>query len=506
VDAAVATALATTVVLPASCGIGGDLFAIVAEQGKPGKPTSFIGSGIASRTVGVDYMREHGEVREDGSRIMQRYGPLAPAVPGLIDAVYSLLDRFGTKSFGELASDAINYAEGFPISALLALHIANRAEVLSRYEPSAAIYLPGGKPPAPGEVFRQTNLAKSLRQIAEGGPDVFYRGDIAKRIGDYLASVGGVLTADDFADQETYVGDPISTTYRGHTVWETGLPTQGMILLEALNIIEGTSGIQPDSAAGVHLLAEAMKLAFADRLAYAGDPKFVPDQTEPLISKAFAANRREAIDLDKASTTVPAGKLKPGDTTYLCTMDGDGMMVSLILSVSAAFGSCVVGGDTGIVLNNRAGDCFSLDDASPNVYAPGKKTMHTLNCYLISDTDGTPVLVGGTPGGDSQPQWNLQVISGLIDAGLDVQAAVEMPRWTVYPGTYPADHPNPYDLRIENRFGPEILGELAAKGHTIVEGGSWTQGGSHHLIVRDPESGAIAGGADPRSEGVVIGF
>lgn len=509
VDAAVATALACSVVLPAACGIGGDLFAIVADarEGASAKPIAFVGSGIAPRHTTIDFMREHGE---DGGRVMAQQGPLSPSVPGLVDAVFAMLDRHGTRSFGELAADAIDYAaNGFPISVPGATSIANNARLLARFPASAAVFLPGGRPPAPGSIFCQRDLAKSIRLIAEGGRDVFYRGELAKRIGDYLTANGGVLAAGDFADHETIIGPPLATTYRGHTVYETGLPTQGFLLLEALNIVEhdDLARLGVDCAGGVHQLAEAMKLAFADRLRYTGDPRFVDTPLATLISKPWATRRHAAIDPDRAAGEVTAGDLGAGDTTYLCTIDGDGLMVSLILSVSAGFGSGVVAGDTGILLNNRAGHCFSLVEGHPNVFAPGKKTMHTLNCYLIAAPDGTPILVGGTPGGDSQPQWNLQTVCALVDAKLDVQATAEMPRWSVWPGTYPieVDH-RPFELHIEDRFGSAVLADLTGRGHRVVAGGPWTQGGAVQLIARDPETGALAGGSDPRGEGMAIGF
>jgi gamma-glutamyltranspeptidase len=508
VDAAVATALACSVVLPAACGIGGDLFAIVtnARDGASAKPVAFVGSGIAPRNTTIDFMREHGD---DGGRLMPQQGPLSPSVPGLVDAVFAMLERFGTRSFGELAADAIDYAgNGFPISVPGVTAIANNAALLSRYPTSAKVFLPGGRPPVPGSLFRQRDLAASLRLIAEGGPDVFYRGELAKRIGAGVTAAGGVLAADDFVDHETIVGPPLASTYRGYTVYETGLPTQGFLLLETLNIVEhdDIAKLGIDRAAGVHQLVEAMKLAFADRLRYTGDPRFVDNPLATLISKPWATRRHAAIDPDRAADEVAAGDLRAGDTTSLVAVDGDGLMVSLILSVSAGFGSGVIAGDTGILLNNRAGNCFSLDEGHPNIFAPGKKTMHTLNCYLIAAADGTPVLVGGTPGGDSQPQWNLQTICALIDAGLDAQAAVEIPRWTVWPGTYPIDVGHPFELRIEDRFGDDVLSELAARGHRVIPGGAWTQGGAVQLIARDPESGALAGGSDPRGEGMALGL
>jgi gamma-glutamyltranspeptidase/glutathione hydrolase len=509
VDAAIAAALVDSVVLPQSCGIGGDLFAIVhrpATNGGNGDLLAFMGSGIGPRNTTIDFMREHGEL---GGRVMAQTGPLSPAVPGMVDGLFALLDRFGTKPFAELAEPAIGYAGGgYPLTPRGARAIATHQSMLSKYPSSAAVFLPGGNAPAPGTILKQTDLARTIEQIAAGGPDAFYKGDIAKRIGAFLTANGGVLSADDFADHETDVAPPLASTYRDYTVYETRLPTQGFVVLEALNILENAdlAATGVGSAAGIHLMAEALKLAFADRLANAGDPRERDWPVDSMISKPHARWRFEQIDPREAAVEVDSGVLAAGDTTYLCAADGDGLMISLIFSVSGGFGSGVVAGDTGVILNNRAGHCFSLEDGHPNIFAPGKKTMHTLNCYLIADPDGQPVLVGGTPGGDSQPQWNVQTITGLIDAGLDVQAAIEQPRWMVWPATYPIDVGNPFELQIESRAGAETIKELAALGHKIVNLGPWGAGSSVQVISRDPETGVLAGGSDPHSEGQAIGL
>jgi gamma-glutamyltranspeptidase/glutathione hydrolase len=279
-----------------------------------------------------------------------------------------------------------------------------------------------------------------------------------------------------------------------------------MILLESLNIIEQAHFTDPLAADTIHLQVEAKKLAYADRLGHAADPAFHDTPMERLLSKAWAAQRFSAIDPARAATQVPAGVHEGGDTTYLCVVDRHGMMVSLIQSVSSAFGSCVVGGDTGVVLNNRVGRGFSLVEGHPNIYAPGKKTMHTLNCYLIADPEGRPVLVGGTPGGDGQPQWNMQAISGMIDGGLDVQAAIELPRWTSLPGTDPMSVDAPFELRVESRIPDEVIADLESRGHVVSRVGPWGAGGAAQIIARDPDTGVLIGGTDSRVEGVVLGF
>ncbi|MGD9712106.1 MAG: gamma-glutamyltransferase family protein, partial [Thermomicrobiales bacterium] len=483
---------------------GGDLLAIVSKPGDD--PVTVLSSGIAPRNASLEFMREHGD---DGGRLMARQGPLSPAVPGFPAGVGELHRLYATRAMEDLASMAVGYAaDGFPVTSTLARQLAASEVLLSRYPASKATLLPNGRHPQVGELLRQPDLARSIHAIATQGDAVFYNGHLGEQITDALQALGGKLEASDFADHEATVVAPIKTTYRDYTIYETGYPTPGLVLLEALNIIEADdiASIGIDSAQGIHQQVEALKLAFADRVKYGGDPSFVDFPIETLIGKPWAAQRRTSIDPLKAATDVPGGTMSESDTTYLCAIDREGMMVSMIISVSAVFGSGVIAGESGIMLNNRAGDCFSLEDGHPNQYAPGKKTMHTLNCYMIGDRSGTPFLVGGTPGGDSQPQWNLQTITGLLDMQLDAQAAVETPRWTVYPATYPLDMGHPYELRIEAQAGEEAIEGLRERGHSVVVQEPWAQFGSVQVISRDPESGVLCGGSDPRAEGLAAGI
>ena len=507
VEAAVAAALSAAVVMPEMCGIGGDLFAIVQRPGEA--PLSFLGSGRSPMSASLEQMRAHGDRTANGVRMPLR-GPLAMGVPGLAGAVQTMLERYGAGlSPADLARDAIGHAEnGFALTPFGAAAI-QMCEGFLRDDPAAAaIYLKDGKAPPPGHVLRQSDLAHTLRGLVADGLESFYEGPLAQRIGAAITGRGGALSAEDLAAHTTPAEPPISTVYRGVTVHQTGLPTQGLILLEALNIIAQApaEALARGDAASVHLQAEALKRAYTDRLAYARDPAFGETPMAALLSQDWAARRFAAIDPTHASDEVSPGPLSDGDTTYLCVVDGDGLMVSLILSVSSAFGSGVVAGDTGVLLNNRVGRGFSLEDGHPNLFAPGKRTIHTLNCYLLSDASGTPIAVGGTPGGDGQPQWNLQTLTALIDAGLDVQAAVEAPRWTVWPGTDPHDLPAPYELRVETRLSEGVLTGLEAMGHRLTRTGGWGGSGAAQLIVRDPETGVMAGGSDPRVEGMALGY
>jgi len=505
VDAVVAAGLAAAVVMPEMCGLGGDLFAIV-HSGRAGDaPVAFLGGGAAPMGASLAMVRAAAAQGPDGTPRMPYRGPLSMGVPGMVDGYGALIERFGRLGFAAATERAIALAdEGAPISSLAYVALRVFGDALSAR--GQGIYMPGGVAPRPGSLVRQADLAATLRTLAKEGPRAFYEGGLARRIADGLQAEGAAMDEADLAAHRTVVEAPIATTYGGHTVHQTGLPSQGLILLEALNIVEAGGLAALDGADATHLMIEALKCAFADRIAHAGDPRKVPDATPTLISKRWAKDRLADIDPARAALEYRALELAPGDTTYICAADGDGMMVSLIQSVSSAFGSGLVAGDTGVLMNNRAGRGFSLEDDSPNLYAPGKRTVSTLNCYMITDAHGAPVVAAGTPGGDGQPQWNLQVIHGLIDGGLDAQLAVEQPRWSLWPGTDPHNRPNPFHIFAEDRMGAALLAALEAKGHVFQSRGPWGAEGAAQVIARDPQTGALVGGSDPRVEGMAIGL
>lgn len=500
VDAAVSAALVASVVMPDMCGLGGDLFAIVHDPRKP-RPLAYLGSGIAPR--GLTY--EMAKAASPGGYLMPEQGPLSIGVPGMVRGYRDLLNHHGSKSFDELVQPALGYADnGHPFGKGEADHLAPAAALISQFPPSRSVFLPDGRPVGAGELVRQCDLARTFRRLIAAGLDDFYEGDVAARIAAGIQESGGVLSANDLAQHQTEIVAPISVEYRGYRINQTGLPTQGLIHLEGLRIVDqflerGAFWTEP----WLHGQIEAIKLAFADRLGYAQDPRTGDTPVSALLSEAWAKQRAAQIQ-DQASTTVSAGAFQDGDTTYMCTADASGMMVSLIQSVSNSFGSGVIAGDTGVEMNNRVGRGFTLDPNHPNIYAPGKRTMHTLNCFSIEQLDGTPVLVGGTPGGDGQPQWNLAMVTALIDGDLDVQQTVEMPRWNVWPGTDPTGTGNPFELRLEREFGPELYEKLAARGHVIKTVTGWH--GAAQLIARDPDTGILMGGSDPRVEGQAIGI
>jgi len=520
VDATIAAALVLNVVMPMMCGLGGDVFAIMHEAAT-GRTFGVNGSGIAP----------HGATREwfaaRGHKKMPLSGMLSVAVPGAVRAYFDMLERWGTMSFAELAKAAIGYADGgFVLSPALAAPFASSAARLRSYPTSATVFLPGGAPPRAGDILRQPDLARSLRLIAAGGADVMYAGELAERILDYAGRHGGLWRGDEWACHQTDIyTPPLSVTYRDrYEVFETSPPSQGLIVLEELNLAEGfefgryregpavpgPGAAAPDAAAPqadaatVHLLVECKKLAFADRNRYAGDPRFVDFPVETLLSKEFAARRRLDVDPARAAGRVFGGGLGPGDTTSHVCVDAQGNAVSFIHSLSLAFGCGEVAGDTGILLNNRAGRGFSLEPGHPNCIAPGKKTMHTLNTYFVK-RDGAPYLVGNTPGGDGQPQWNLQVLINLLDLGMSVAEAVAAPRWHSSPGTDPATIDGPVELIVESRMARSVRDRLSASGHVVRVTGAWQGGGDAQAIRIHPETGVHEGASDPRGDGVAIG-
>jgi gamma-glutamyltranspeptidase/glutathione hydrolase len=498
-DAAITVAAVEAVTVPPMCGIGGDVFAIL-YHAPSGRLVGINGSGGAPSGATPEFFRSRGYTK------MPLEGPLSISVPGEVDAWETIHREFCTWPFKRLLDPAIGYAEeGFPVLPKLSPYFATSADKLARYPSSASVFLKEGRPLKAGDVLVIPGLAESLRRIAEGGAEEFYRGDLARAMVKAIREAGGLFTYEDFASHRTEVYEPISTTYRGYTVYQTRPPSQGLLLLEMLNILEGfdLASLGHNTAETIHLMVEAKKLAFADRNRYAGDPSFVGMPLEELISKEWAARRRSLIDPGRASAEVPAGVLAEadGDTSYFCIVDREGNAVSFIHSLSNAFGSgFFVAGETGILLNNRAGRGFSLEEGHPNLIAPGKRTMHTLNCYMVFK-DGRPWLVGGTPGGDFQPQGNAQIITDLIDFGLEPQEAVEAPRWWSFPGTDPDTIESPFEVRVEPGMPEETLQGLRAKGHRVV---TYSEGISHgvvQLIMFDHERGIKIGASDPRGDG-----
>jgi gamma-glutamyltranspeptidase/glutathione hydrolase len=489
VDAALAASLALSVVTPETSGPGGDIFVLVYMK-KTGRVEALNASGPAPKKASIEYYREHGHAR------IPTEGPLSMAVPGAVDGWTELHRRYGSVEFERLARDAVSYArDGFPVSARLAKSIEETAgpDIDRNYRGNMDGVAPGG-------ILVQKELAETIETIAKKGRDGFYGGALGERLCAALKSAGAILMKEDLQGEFAEWLDPLSTTYRGVTVYEQPPVTQGFMVLEMLNLIEGYSFDRMSAADAIHVMVEAKKLAFEDRINHLDDPRFGDPQIARLISKPYAETRRRLISDRSRPITRPAAP--GGDTTYLCAADRDGNVVSLIQSIFAVFGSGVVAGDTGVVMNNRLCS-FGLDPAKANSLKPGKRPAHTLNSYMLF-RGGDFYGVGGTPGSDDQPQSNLQILHHLLDEESDPQSAIEAPRWSHMPGTPPRDR-LPEELRMEEGFPADVRKGLEAKGHKIIVVDRWSFGASQ-MILRDAANGSFFGAADPRRDGYAIGW
>jgi gamma-glutamyltranspeptidase/glutathione hydrolase len=492
VDAALAASAVLAVVRPAWCGVGGDGFGLLylPHEGV----IALNGSGAAPLAVGPEVFPE-GRV--------PRFGARAVAVPGLVDA-WALASSYASHSLADLLAPAIAYArQGFPIDRDLGYAIDTVAPELPQWPGLARLLAPDGQLLRPGQVLRQPELAETLELIARQGRAAFYEGPIGQAIVTALARRGGLLTAADLARHTTAWQPPLTTDYRGHTVYEQPLVSQGCILLAMLNILAGfdvrTLGL--GSAALIDLLVRCKQAAFADAARYLGDPAAVEVPLAWLLSAERAATWRALITARAALPTLPmaAGST---DTDCLVTADEDGRMVCWIQSLFNLFGAREVADETGIILNDRLAN-LSLDPAGPNALRPGYKPLHTLNTFLVC-RDGQPVLAGATPGGQGQVQTNLQLLVAVLDFGLDVQAAVDAPRW-VSGSRVPGDE----TLYLEPRFPPALVDELRALGHqvAVVDGKENSERfGSATLIGVDRLHGVYSGGADPRRQAHALGW
>ncbi len=488
VDAAIATAATLNVVEPMMCGIGGDLFALV-YWAETDELSALNATGRAGSLASAD------KLRADGLESMPGAGILTVTVPGALDGWAQLVSRFGTRELGELLQPAIRYAEeGFPVSEIIATDWQSAEAKLSRDPGATSNYLVDGKAPRPGQVFRSPDLARTFRAIAEQGPEVFYQGEIAAEMTDFIQKEGGLITRQDFADHHSDWVEPISTIYRGVTVYELPPNSQGFVALEMLNILEDydIKSLGHNSADTLHLMIEAKKLAFADRDAYLADPEKAQVPIGTLISKEYAAGRRKLIDPQRAARSVPPGLEDHTETVYLTVVDKDRNAVSLIYSIFGTFGSGLVVPGTGITLQNR-GAGFSLQPGHPNEIAPGKRALHT-NMPAMAFRNGKPWLSFGVMGGSMQPQGHVQVLSNLIDFGMSVQEAGEASRFRHFSN----------GVGIESGVDIDVLNGLIEKGQRpMTRTGAY---GGYQAILIDPETGVLMGGSDPRKDGCAIGY
>ncbi|HEV8341609.1 MAG TPA: gamma-glutamyltransferase [Candidatus Binatia bacterium] len=491
VDAALATAFTVAMVKPDTCGPGGDLFALVYMK-KQGRVEALNASGPAPAKATIEMFRKKRLNR------IPTHGPLSIAVPGAVDGWLELHGKYGTFELERLVQDAVAYGrEGFPLTPFLAARI----EELSSTYPSIRqnFHKPLGDL-NPGKRVILSELADTLEQIAKDGRDGFYLGEIGKRICAAVQAKGGVLNEEDLQGKYAEWLEPLTTSYKDYLLFEQPPVSQGFIVLEMLNILEGFALQKMERSEAIHLMVEAKKLAFEDRIKHLDDPRFGDPEVSRLISKAHGKRRRSLI-MTRPRVGLRAAAGGGGETTYLCVADGEGNVVSLIQSIFAGFGSRVIAGDTGVIMNNRLCS-FVLDPRKANALKPGKRPAHTLNSYMVF-CDDQFFGVGGSPGADDQPQTNLQVLHNLLDRQMDPQSAVEAPRWSHSPGT-PPRHRLPELLSMEAGFSPDIIRRLERKGHRVKTVGPWSFG-SAKVILRDPVTGAWMAGADPRREAYAIG-
>ena len=494
VDAALAAAFVMAVVKPETSGPGGDLFALVFMQ-KTGKVEALNSSGPAPAKATVEYFYEH------GLKTIPQSGPLSIAIPGAVDGWLELHKKYGTKDLAHLVSDAVRIArQGFAISQDFTESIN---EFSSEFPWIDGFYRQPLGGPKPGKILVQKGLADVFERIAQKGRDGFYAGEVAGKICATVRSEGGLLTEEDLRGVVCQWLEPLSSTYRDTVVYEQPPVSQGFMVLEMLNIAEawpmhdGTMS----RADRIHSQVAAKKLAFEDRIRYLEDPAFGDPKIAMLISKEYAAKRRELVGdiMNRPSVSVAN---QSSDTTYLCATDRDGNAISFIQSIFAPFGSRVIGGDTGVIMNNRLCS-FGLDPAKANALKPGKRPAHTLNTYMVFRQNEV-FATGGSPGADEQPQTNFQIIHDLVDLNMDPQSAVEAPRWSHQPGTPPRDQ-LPEALRMEEGFDQGTLDGLRKKGHKVSVVDRWSFG-SAKIIVRDRENGCWLGGADPRRVAYALGY
>jgi gamma-glutamyltranspeptidase / glutathione hydrolase len=487
-DAAVAANAAVGLFAPMANGIGGDMFAIVYEA-KSGQVYGLNASGWSPAKLTPEILKDRKE--------MPQSGIFSVTVPGAVDGWEKLLKRFGRKRLAELLAPSIRYAEeGFPVTEIFASYWADSEKKLRQNANAAATFLPGGRAPKPGEIFRNPDLAWSYKQIARRGRKAFYEGPIAARILAASKALGGVMTAEDLAKYSSEWVEPISTTYRGWTVYEIPPNGQGIAALMMLNLMEKFPIADPGTgtADALHVMIEAKKLAYADMLRYVCDPKFAPPPVKGMLDKAYAAERARQIDKARANCDVEAGKPPPmgTDTTYLCVVDAEGNLVSYIQSNYNSFGSGVVPEGTGFALQNRGG-LFSLDPVNPNVLAGRKRPLHTIIPAFMSK--GEVRIAFGIMGGWNQAQAHAQFVSDIVDHQMNIQAALEAPRFTkqTFQGC---------DVEIESRVPATVRAELATRGHQLMVRGEFASSvGGGQAVMRDFASGINYGASDPRKDG-----
>lgn len=515
IDAAIAANAVLALTEPTGCGLGGDLFALLWDP-ETKKLHGLNASGRSPRALTLD------EFRRLGVEEIPALGPLPISVPGCVDGWATLHDRFGKLPLADVLAPAIQYAEeGFVLTEVIARSWAAGAGSRKDFPGFAEVFLPGGQPPAEGEVFKNPALARTLRVIAdaaaEGGSkraaDAFYRGDIARTIDAFVRRHGGYLRYEDLAEHTSEWVEPIGAAYRGCTVWELPPNGQGLAALQMLRLLEGydLAGAGFGSPNHLHWLVESKRLAFEDRARHYADPDFYQTPIDHLLGDQYTNERRDLIDDARAARHVEAGpaKLSHGDTVYLATADSSGMMVSLIQSNYQGFGSGLCpeheGQSLGFCLQDR-GQLFDLTADRPNSYAPGKRPFHTIIPAFITQ-EGQPLLAFGVMGGDMQPQGHAQIVVNLLDFGMGLQEAGDAPRVRHVGSSQPTGAqaaPDGGDVQLESGFSPETRRELVQRGHNVVEGDGGF--GGYQAVWRDPKTGVYYGATESRKDGVALGY
>ncbi|MGB5165220.1 MAG: gamma-glutamyltransferase [Woeseiaceae bacterium] len=502
VDAAIAANAALGLMEPTGCGIGGDLYAIVWDAEEK-QLVGLNASGRAPALMTLDYFKERGI-----ARIPPR-GPLPVSVPGAVDGWFELHGRFGQLPMSDILAPAIGYAKsGFPVSEVIARGMQRNAEVLKDYPGFSETYMTNGRAPAKGEMFRNPRLAKTYEMLAEGGRDVFYKGEIARRIDAYMTEQGGLLRYDDMASHTSEWVTPVSSNYRGWDVFELPPNGQGIAALQILNILEGFDirAMGFASADYVHTLVEAKKLAYEDRARFYADPEFVEVPVAELISKPYAERRRALIDPQQAASEYPAGdvSLEQGDTIYLTVADAAGNMVSLIQSNYRGMGSGMTPGELGFVLQDRA-ELFSLDANHANVVAPRKRPFHTIIPAFVMK-DGKPLISFGLMGGSMQPQGHAQVIVNMVDFDMNLQEAGDAARVRHGGSSTPTGDvmTDGGVVRLERGFSDAVREQLRALGHKL--GDSDGSFGGYQAIMWDDKEAVYYGASEARKDGQAAGY
>ncbi len=492
VDAAVATVAALCVVEPTSTGIGGDAFALI-WMADEGKLYGLNASGPAPAGLAAEH------VRQLGHETFPPLGGLAVTVPGSLRGWEMALARLGTMGLDTLLARPIQYArDGFPLSQRIARAWSFSVEKMSRHADSKRVWLPNGRTPRPGQRFQNPEFARTLAQIATHGPDVFYRGHIARQIAECAQADGGFLTEDDLANYQAEWVQPISAPYRDGFVFHEIPPNgQGLTALLALNITRGFDlpALGYGTADCYHAQMEAIKLAFADAHAFIADPQQANVPIAGLLSDDYSRQRRAQIGMATALSPQPGRPSTHGDTVYLTAADGEGNMVSWIQSLYMGFGSGLTAGTTGVQLQNRGAN-FSLEPGHPNEAAPGKRPYHTIIPGFITK-EGRAWSSFGVMGGFMQPQGHLQVGVNLVDFGMDPQTALDAPRFNWI---------RDKEFALESAIPDPVRADLARRGHRLLPKERRIHYGGGQVIARDPETGALIGGSEPRNDGAAVGW